>query len=155
MRPLIVVAALGLTSCFNPDYPVDLPCDPAGWCPPGQVCSVRNICVAADSDGGAIIVDAGDGDGGVDSGLGALQSISIGDDVQIEVGGTHQFVITATYENGTAVVDDFAIWDSSDNNIMFVDFEGVAHGQAAGAAVATCDYMGRVDTAVVTVVEPQ
>ena len=81
-------------------------------------------------------------------------SISIGDDVTIAVGETHQFVITGTYENGTQVIDDFAIWSSSNNGVMFINFMGVAQGESAGTATATCDYNGRVDTALVTVTGP-
>ncbi len=141
------IGLLGLAACFSPDYPEGVTCEPGGWCPPGQICAVDNRCYREVGDGGAAIPDAKI----PDAGLGALVSIDIGPDVTIPVGGTHQFTITGTYENGTQPITDFAIWASSDMAIMFVDFEGVAHGEAPGTATASCDYMGRADTALVTV----
>lgn len=155
MRAVLLTAAAAalLGACFNPDYPANLPCDPTGWCPPGQTCNVRNICVA----------DTGDGDGGVagidgnpaDAGHGALTAIDIGADVTIAVGDTYQFTVTGTYADGSTMeITDFAIWDSSDMAVMYVDFMGLAHGQAAGQATARARYGGRVDTALVTVTAP-
>ena len=151
MRLAVMLSALVAVGCFNPDYPENLPCGANNWCPSGQVCTVARVCVSAGGDGGVAgpdarsFVDANDG-------LGQLLSISIGDDVTLEVGQTHQFVITGTFENGTAPLNDFARWESSDNNTMWLDFNGVAHGAAVGTATATCTIQGRVDTADVTVV---
>lgn len=147
----VVALALGMLAagCFDPDYPVGVACDPSGWCPPGQRCTVTNMCVS-DSDAGQT---GGDGGPGIDAteGLGNLVGIDIGADVTIAVDGTHQFVVIGIYENGMEQIDDFAIWESTDNNIMFVDFMGVAKGQSPGTATARARYDGRVDTALVTV----
>jgi hypothetical protein len=142
------LAALGLAACFSPSYPEGVACDPTGWCPPGQLCAPDNRCYRAIGDGGVAIPDAMPADA---EGLGDLLAIDIGPDVTIAVMGTYQFVITGMYENGTAPITDFAIWESSNNAVMFVDFEGVAHGEAVGSATATADYMGRADSALVTV----
>jgi hypothetical protein len=147
MRAIVFAAGL-LGGCFNPSYPEGVSCDPTGWCPPGQACAPDNHCYRSVGDGGVAIPDAMPADA---EGLGDLLGISIGPDVTIAVGGTHQFVITGNYENGDAPITDFAIWDSSNNAVMFVDFEGLAHGEAVGSATATADYMGRVDSALVTV----
>src|SRR5690606_32754339 len=108
-----------------------------------------NMCVL-DADAGQ---PSGDGGGGIDAteGLGNLIGIDIGADVSIAVNATHQFVVIGIYENGMEQIDDFAIWESTDNNIMFIDFMGVAKGQAPGTATARARYGGRVDTALVTV----
>ena len=142
-----ILGLLGLAACFSPDYPEGVTCEPGGWCPPGQSCAVDNKCYQQLGDGGAAIPDAFM----PDSGLGDLVSIDIGADVTIPVGGTHQFIVTGIYENGSQEITDFAIWSSSNTAVMFVDFEGVAHGEAVGSATAECDYMGRVDNALVTV----
>ena len=142
------------SACFDPEYPVGLACDPLGWCPPGQVCNNRNRCVRGADDGGAVAFDADPTTPDADVGLGDLLAISIGDDVTIAVDQTHAFVVTGTYDNGTRVISDFAIWDSSDNAVMFIDFMGVAKGVAPGVATATCEFDGRVDTALVTVTGP-
>lgn len=149
MRAAVVFALLAV-GCFNPDYPVGVACDPSGWCPPGQRCTVTNMCVD-DADAGQA---GGDGGGaGIDAteGLGNLVGIDIGADVTIAVDATHQFVVIGIYENGMEQIDDFAIWESTDNNVMFIDFMGVAKGQAPGTATARARYGGRVDTAIVTV----
>ncbi|MCP4228515.1 MAG: hypothetical protein GY773_34620, partial [Actinomycetia bacterium] len=107
-----------VSSCFNPSYPEGLGCDVDGWCPPGLVCNRAAVCVAADGDGGA-----GGGDALV--GMGALVSISIGDDRTIETGATYQFTITGTYQDDSEVViDELAIWRSTDNGIVWLDFNG-------------------------------
>lgn len=150
---LCAAAAISLIACFSPDYPKDLSCAPDGWCPPGQTCNAANMCVATSGgggDGGAGGPDATPGPD-ADNGLGALMSISIGDDVTIPVGGTHQFTVTGIYENGTQPITDFAIWESDNNSVMYLDFNGLATGAAAGTATATARYDGRVDSAIVTV----
>ncbi len=151
---LTIAAAALLGACFSPDYPANLPCDPTGWCPPGQTCNVRNMCIAdgtGDGDGGAGTIDGTP----ADAGHGALTAIDIGADVTIAVGETYQFTVTGTYEDGsTAPITDFAIWDSSDMAVMYIDFMGLVHGQAAGQATARARYGGRVDTALVTVTAP-
>jgi len=144
---LLAMCACAVGACFSPDYPEGVACDPTGWCPPGMKCAVDNKCYTVVGDGGVAIPDAVI----PDSGLGALTGIDIGPDVTITVGGTHQFVVTGIYENGSQEITDFAIWSSTDTNVMFVDFMGLAHGEAAGSATAQADYMGRVDTALVTV----
>jgi hypothetical protein len=116
-----------------------------------MVCTAAVVCVSAGGDGGVAGPDARSFPDG-NTGLGQLLSISIGDDVTLEVGQTHQFVITGTFENGSAPLNDFARWESTDNNIMWLDFNGVANGAAEGMATATCTIQGRVDTAVVTVI---
>jgi hypothetical protein len=145
----IIVSTLLVGACFDPDYPVGLACDPTGWCPPGQRCNFSNTCVV-DSDAGQ---PNGDGGGGIDAteGLGNLVGIDIGPDVTIAVNGTHQFTVIGIYQNGMEPISDFAIWESTDNNVMFIDFMGLAKGQAAGTATARARYDGRVDTALVTV----
>ncbi|HTM19077.1 MAG TPA: hypothetical protein VL172_01165 [Kofleriaceae bacterium] len=145
---LVVVAALALAGCFNPSYPDGVACDPTGWCPPGQLCGPDNRCHHEIGDGGIDIPDADLPDADP---LGMLQSIDIGPDVTIPVNGTHTFTVTGHYENGDQTITDFAIWSSTDNAVMFVDFMGVAHGEGVGSATASADYMGRVDTALVTV----
>jgi hypothetical protein len=155
-RSLVALAlsAVAAAACFNPSYPQELPCGPQDWCPPGQSCNAAGLCVAtADGDGGP---DGDSGNGGMPdaSELGNLLSISIGDDVVLPVEGTHQFVIIGTYENGTAEITDFAMWESSDNAIASVDFTGLATARSAGAATITARYQGRIDAATVTVTAP-
>ncbi len=140
-------------SCFNPSYPDGLGCDDDGWCPPGLTCNADNLCVSA-AGGGA---DAGDtGPDGL-VGMGALVSISIGDDLNLEVGAEHQFTITGTYQDDSQLpINDvtLAIWRSTDNGIASVSFDGIARGQSAGVATITCRYQGLVDAADITVVDP-
>jgi hypothetical protein len=148
MLRLAALAALAVAGCFDPTYPEGVTCDPTGWCPPGQLCGTDNHCHHEVGDGG---IDQPDADEPDADPLGDLLSIDIGPDVTIPVNGTYTFTITGHYQNGDQPITDFAIWDSSDMQVMFVDFMGVAHGEAAGTATATCNYMGRVDTALVTV----
>ncbi len=147
MRGAMLLALSALAACFSPDYPDGLTCEPAGGCPPGQTCAADNRCYREISGDGGVSADAVM----VDAGLGELLSIDIGPDVIISVVGTHVFAIQGIYENGTQPITDFAIWSSSNTTVMYVDFEGVAHGQATGSATATADYEGRRDTALVTV----
>lgn len=150
----IVAAGWLLAGCFSPSYPENLACDMDGWCPPGQACNAANVCVLASGGNDAGFADGGIGpDSSPDAleGLGQLVGISIGDDVVLEVGQTHQFPLIGIYENGMEPITEFAIWESTDNNVMFVDFMGVAHAQGSGTATATARYNGRVDTALVTV----
>lgn len=150
MRRAMLLALSALAACFSPDYPDGLTCETGGGCPPGQTCAADNRCyreAGGDGDGG-VSADAGMVDAG---GLGELLSIDIGADVTITTTGMHAFSILGIYENGTQPITDFAIWSSSNNAVMYVDFEGVAHGQAIGSATATADYDGRRDTALVTV----
>jgi hypothetical protein len=153
-RGLAGLALVAVTACFAPDYPTGLACGPDGFCPPGQVCVVADqICVAATpGDGGpAGAVDAR----WPDAGQGQLVALSIGDAVTLLVAGTHAFVVTAIYENGTETVDPVTvIWMSSNNAVMYIDFMGVAHGESAGVATATARWEGRVGEAEVTVIAP-
>jgi hypothetical protein len=149
----LALSAVAAAACFNPSYPQELPCGPERWCPPGQSCNAAGLCVGdGDGDGGP----NGDGNGGVPdaSELGNLLSISIGDDVVLPVDATHQFVIIGTYENGTAEITDFAMWESSDNAIASVDFTGLATARSPGAVTITARYQGRIDAATVTVTAP-
>lgn len=151
-RAIVIGLALAAAACFNPDYPVGLPCGPDSFCPSGQMCDIDNICVAEPGGGD---VDGGDGDGGGngDAGLGDLLSIDIGPDLTLPLNQTHTFVVTATYENGTATADNaFVIWSSTDNGIVFVDFMGIARPQAEGTATVSANFNGRLDDAVITVV---
>jgi hypothetical protein len=145
-RAIVIGLALAAAACFNPDYPVGLPCGPDSFCPSGQMCDIDNICVAEPGGGD---VDGGDGD----AGLGDLLSIDIGPDLTLPLNQTHTFVVTATYENGTAIADNaFVIWSSTDNGIVFVDFMGIARPQAEGTATVSANFNGRLDDAVITVV---
>jgi hypothetical protein len=151
-RWLVALALATTAACFSPTYPDNLPCDPDGWCPPGQACAAGNVCVRTGgtpgSDAGAgadaVVTDAG--------GLGDLLSISIGGDLTLAVAETHQFVITGTYERGTEVITGFAVWDSTDNLIVRVDFMGLATAESPGTATVRARYEGRVATAIVEVV---
>ena len=157
MRPvpklllLLVSAALG-AGCFNPDYPVGLQCDSDGWCPPGQVCNIANYCVAGDADGGsdvdALLWDAPPPDS---DGLGALLSISIGDDVAIQVTETHQFTVTAHYELADVTVTEGIIWRSGATTVAGIDYNGLATGVSPGVAEISGRWQGRIDTALLTV----
>ena len=42
-RSLPALAAILLSACFNPDFPLDRPCGSDGWCPPGQDC-IEMVC---------------------------------------------------------------------------------------------------------------
>ncbi len=146
--------AVVLGACFNPDYPVGLPCGPDRFCPDGQTCSAQNICESDDApppDASADIdarprIDA-------DLGLGDLQSIDIGPDLDVPINQLHTFVVTGTYDGGERIEDNiFVIWQSSNNATAFVDFMGVLHPQAEGTVTITADFEGRVDTADITVV---
>ncbi len=153
-RALSLVMAIAFAACFSPDYPTDLPCGPDGYCPPGQSCSVDNICLAATGGGGDADPDSPDARRGPDArtGLGNLQSIDIGPDLMLTLAETHTFVLTATYEGGTQIEDNLAvIWRSSDNGIVFVDFMGIARPQTVGTATVTADFDGRLGTAEVTI----
>lgn len=153
MRAAAIILALAAAGCFSPDYPENLACSSDGWCPPGQVCNAANVCIARGDGSDAAPVDASVGPDGPDAlqGLGQLVGISIGDDVTIAVGETHQFPLIGIYENGMEPITDFAIWESSQTTVFFIDFNGLATGEGAGTATATCRYNGRVDTAQVTV----
>ncbi|RMH41358.1 MAG: hypothetical protein D6689_11365 [Deltaproteobacteria bacterium] len=149
----LAAVAAALAACFDPDYPVGLPCGPDRFCPPGQQCSADNVCVApASGDAGAAADAEPTADARDDGGLGRLLSIDIGPDVTLALGDTYTFTVTATYERGTRVEDNTrTIWRSSDNGVVFVDFMGVAKPQSPGTATVTADFEGRVDTADVTV----
>ncbi len=149
---LLLMAALAV-GCFNPSYPDRLQCGPDGWCPSGQVCDRVNICVSTSGDGSDAAPDARSFSD-ADNGLGALVSISIGDDVTLEIGQTKPFEITGIFENGTAPINEFARWESTDNNIAWLDFNGVVTAAAEGTATATCSVRGRVASAMVTVIPP-
>jgi len=153
MRACVVLLVL-VAGCFSPSYPENLECGADSWCPPGQECGANNVCFAATSVDGAGVFDAGMGPDGLNdgrSGLGDLIGISIGDDVTIAVDATHPFPLIGLYENGTQPIGEFAIWESSSTTVFFIDFQGVATGEGAGTATATARYMGRVDSAEVTV----
>ncbi len=151
---LLLSAALS-AGCFNPDYPVGLQCDTDGWCPPGQVCNAAHYCVAGDADGGsdvdALLWDATPPDA---DGLGALLSISIGDDVTIAVSETHQFEVTAHYELADVTVTEGIIWRSSLTTIAGINYDGLATGVAAGTTEISGRWQGRVGTAQLTVTAP-
>ncbi len=154
----IVCTLILICGCFSPSYPENLACDVDGWCPPGQTCNAQDICVSGDDGGSAAdagpVADASDvTDAEIfdANDLGALLSISIGDDVTLAVEETHQFEVTATYELGTLTVTDWAIWRSSNTAIAWVDFTGLVTAAAVGQVTITATYEGRVDDAVVTV----
>lgn len=144
---VVVLAALG--ACFNPTYPENLPCDPEGWCPPGQTCNpINNLCVVAV-----------DGDGGVEDGPPApfAVAIDIGADTTMNVGDTLQFTVTEVYSDGARVsvpADELVIWRSTDNGVVWLDSYGLATAESAGAATVTGRYQGLADAAEVTVVAP-
>ena len=49
-RPALAIAlALLATACFDPTYPVGLPCGPDRFCPSGQTCNIDDICEAEDA----------------------------------------------------------------------------------------------------------
>ncbi len=149
-----VLALVLATGCFSPTYPENLACDVDGWCPPGQGCNASNICIANSdgSDGGSFDAAIGpDGQTDALQGLGMLVGISIGDDVTIAVDETYQFPLIGIYENGMQPIADFAIWESSETTVFFIDFQGIATGEGAGTATATARYAGRTDSAEVTV----
>jgi hypothetical protein len=153
----VAVAGMLLGGCFSPSYPENLPCDVDGWCPPDQMCNAAQICIAVaggDGDGGAVIGDGGvpfDGAPDALNGMGQLLSITIGDDVTLSIGMTHQFNVTANYEGGSIMVTDEVIWQSNATSVAFVDFTGLTTAAGAGVAEITARYMGRADLAVVTV----
>lgn len=152
-RCLVVVMAVALVTCFDPDYPVNLPCGDDDYCPPGLTCSALDVCVAS-VDGPDADPNAPDGREFPDAntGLGNLLSIDIGADLTLTLAETHTFVVTGTYEGGTQIEDNlFVIWRGSDNGIVFVDFMGIARPQAVGTATITADFDGRLDTADITV----
>lgn len=150
--PLASCLLVLVGGCFNPSYPEGLQCDLDGWCPPGQVCNAGNYCVGGSADGGstidALLFDAAPPDA---DGLGALLSISIGDDVTIAVNGQHQFTVTAHYELGDITPTESIIWRSDNTAVAGVDFNGLSTGIAAGTAEITGRWEGRVDGAIVTV----
>jgi hypothetical protein len=148
--PIALPLLLALFGCFNPSYPEGLQCDEDGWCPPGQVCNLAHYCVAGSSDAGvdALAFDAAPPDA---DGLGVLLSISIGDDVTITVGGTHQFTVTAHYELADVAVTEGIIWRSSATGVAGIDFNGLASGVSAGVSEITGRWAGRVDAALLTV----
>jgi len=152
---LVLAGAFALPGCFDPSYPVGLPCGPDRFCPSGQTCNGNDICISTNgrSDGGVDEPDSSLPPGpDANLGLGDLISIDIGGDRTLTLAETHTFVVTGTYESGTQIENNiFVIWESTDNGIVFVDFMGVARPQSAGTATITADFEGRIDTAVLTI----
>ena len=145
---LIGLAALA-GACFNPTYQENLPCDPDGWCPPGQTCnSINNLCeITVDGDGGA--PDAPPAP--------FVVAIDIGADVTLNVGETRQFTVTEVYSDGARLsvpADELVIWRSTDNGVVWFDPAGLATAESAGAATVTGRYQGLADAAEVMVVAP-
>lgn len=149
--PLMASAALSillLANCFSPTYPSDLRCGPDDFCPPGQRCSADNICETVGQGPSA------DASASLDapSGLGQLESISIGEDLSLALADTHTFVVTATYEGGTEVANNaLVIWRTTDSTVAIVDFQGIINPQSAGVVTISADLNGRVDSVLLTV----
>lgn len=146
---LLATAALG--GCFNPTYPVDLACGEDNWCPPGQICNLAGICVL---DTGEPFPDASPFDSPPPP---FVVSIDIGDDQTLNVDDTYQFSVVQVYSDDSRVpidVSELVIWRSTDNGIVFLDFNGLATASSAGQATVTGRYEGLVDDAEVTVVAP-
>ena len=151
LQPVLLLAILCAAGCFKPDYPQNLPCGEENWCPPGQVCNAASICVI---DTGEPLPDANNIDAVPPP---FVIGIDIGEDVSMNVGDTLQFSAVEVWSDGARIPIDageLLIWRSTDNGIVWLDFNGLATAETAGAATVTGRYEGLIDAAEVTVVAP-
>lgn len=156
LAPALLIGLTGLllgslAGCFNPTYPENLPCAEDGWCPAGQICNAASICVV---DTGEPLPDAAVTDAPPPP---FVVGIDIGEDQALNVDDTYQFSVVEVYSDGNRVPVDpgeLVVWRSTDNAVVFLDFNGLATASSEGAATVTGRYEGLVDAAEVTVVAP-